>query len=38
MPKYARWGMARYKEVRPALLDWKGDLLGLRRNVRITRP
>jgi 4-methoxybenzoate monooxygenase (O-demethylating) len=23
MPKYACWGMARYKEVRPALLDWK---------------
>ena len=23
MPKYACWGMARYKQVRPALLDWK---------------
>ena len=23
LPKYACWGMARYKEVRPALLDWK---------------
>jgi cytochrome P450 len=23
IPKYACWGMARYKEVRPALIDWK---------------
>lgn len=29
MPKYACWGMARYKEVRPALLDWKTYCSGM---------
>ena len=29
MPKYACWGMARYKEVRPALLDWKTYSSGM---------
>ncbi|MBV8538216.1 MAG: cytochrome P450 [Alphaproteobacteria bacterium] len=29
MPKYACWGMARYKEVRPALLDWKTYASGM---------
>jgi cytochrome P450 len=29
MPKYACWGMARYKEVRSALLDWKTYCSGM---------
>jgi len=29
MPKYRCWGMARYKEVRPALLDWKTYCSGM---------
>ncbi|MGH6670649.1 MAG: cytochrome P450 [Xanthobacteraceae bacterium] len=29
MPKYACWGMARYKEVRPALLDWQTYCSGM---------
>ena len=29
MPKYACWGMARYKEVRSALLDWKTYSSGM---------
>jgi 4-methoxybenzoate monooxygenase (O-demethylating) len=29
MPKYACWGMARFKEVRPALLDWKTYCSGM---------
>jgi cytochrome P450 len=29
MPKYTCWGMARYKEVRPALLDWKTYCSGM---------
>jgi 4-methoxybenzoate monooxygenase (O-demethylating) len=29
MPKYSCWGMARYKEVRPALLDWKTYCSGM---------
>jgi hypothetical protein len=29
MPKYGCWGMARYKEVRPALLDWKTYCSGM---------
>ena len=29
MPKYACWGMARYKQVRPALLDWKTYCSGM---------
>lgn len=29
MPKYKCWGMARYKEVRPALLDWKTYCSGM---------
>ena len=29
MPKYKCWGMARYSEVRPALLDWKTYCSGM---------
>jgi 4-methoxybenzoate monooxygenase (O-demethylating) len=29
MPNYACWGMARYNEVRPALLDWKTYCSGM---------
>jgi 4-methoxybenzoate monooxygenase (O-demethylating) len=29
MPKYSCWGMARYKDVRPALLDWKTYCSGM---------
>ena len=29
MPKYACWGMARYKQVRSALLDWKTYCSGM---------
>ena len=29
MPKYACWGLARYNEVRPALLDWKTYCSGM---------
>jgi cytochrome P450 len=29
MPKYACWGMARYKEVRAALLDWRTYCSGM---------